>query len=307
MPGNLLHLHFLPAAPGARPDVLFGFSLPLLLDLASLRGLNATTESERLREALERQRGLVANLWASGVAAFDLRLVGDSTRPGVGVGLLCRIHWPPHVPERALAQHCNAVAEHVRQRFAAAGYDLEPLADDAALMRYLAPFAATQLAEIRRQEELFVAEDAYAEYECFVPYPWPWSMQSRARLVDTLTHRNADCLLSVHLEPTQLSPQEQTHLSHAVSPRLHTLLTEAGPRGETILRVYRDFEAHLRQPFLVRVSLASSSPTMLKQLVAVLLDDLHATQEAPTGAVPAFPVNPDQWHAAARTLANVEW
>jgi len=306
-PESSLHLRFVPGAGGAGPEALFGFSLPLLPDLTSLRGLAGTTEAARLREALDRQRVLMGNLWTSGVASCDLRLVGDSARPGVGVGVLCRVRCPPHIPESAFARHCIAIADDVRQIAAAAGYDLQPLADDASLTRYLMPFNATHLAEIRRQEEMFVAEDAYAEYEFYVPYPWSWSIQSRARLLETLTRRQGDCLVSVCVEPTNVTPHEQAHLSHAVSPRISDLLADAGPRGQLVAHVYRELNTSLRRPYLVRLTVAATSPVMLQTVAQILLDELHTGQVPGTGAVLEYPQAAQDWQEAFGALYNAVW
>lgn len=313
MPGNptyplhLLHLRFLPGAPGFGPEALFGFSLPLLPDLTTLRGLTGIAEAARLQEALERQRLLTGNLWTSGVTSVDLRLVGDSARPGVGVGVLCRVRRPAHVPESAFPQHCMAVAEGVRQSFAAAGYDLEPLTSDTAVVRYLAPFNAAHLAEIRRHEELFVAEDAYTEYEFYVAYPWPWNTQPRARLLEALTQRQGDCLVSICIEPTQVTPQEQAHLTHAVSPQVSNLLRGVGPRGQLVERVYHELSASLRRPYLVRLMVAATSPHMLQTVAQTLLDDLHAGQAPGTGAVVESPRGPREWQGAHTALYNAAW
>ena len=307
MPGNPLYVRFVPGAAGSPHDAIFGFSLPLLPDLTSLRGLTGAGEAQRLRDALERQRQLLGNLWASGVAALDLRLVGDSVRPGVAVGVLGRVRRPPQGPESAFHQHCAAIAQTIKQQFAAAGYDLEPLADDAALMRYLAPFNAAHVAEIRCHEEVLIAEDAYAEYEFYVPYPWQWNTQSHARLLETITKRQGDCLVSIYAEPAQLGPQEQAHLSHAVSSQVAAILSGAGPRGETALRVYQHLSASLQRPYIVRVGIAASSPQMLQQVAQALLDDVNMGIATGAGATLEYPQDAQQWQAACHSLYTVAW
>jgi hypothetical protein len=99
-------VHFITIPGGAEPDALLGFSLPFLPDMLTSRWLNASSEQERLQQALRLQQRLVNAFWASGITAWDLRFVGTEELPGVAIGLLCRLHRPSQVPSMEFRDHC---------------------------------------------------------------------------------------------------------------------------------------------------------------------------------------------------------
>lgn len=297
-------------------------SAPFLPDILTSRWITGSSEQERLQQALRLQQRLINALWSSGITAWDLRFVGTEELPGVTIGLLCRLHCPSQIAPTQFRDYCLDRAKQMQQLFADFGYELLPLVDEAALTRYLVPFPFQAVAEIRRHEELLVIEDVYNEYEVYVTYPWHWTPQTRLRLFEALLHRQGNCLVSIHLEPTQLNPQEQTHLNHAVSIQVRNLLWHSGPQGETIYNIYQDYVRSLRQPYLLRTSLAASSPQTVQQVGRMFQDELDAPLEARqraflhefssaqtsgTGPTLVFPQNQQEWHLACRSIYNLEW
>src|SRR5579885_3658340 len=124
--------------------------------------------------ALQLQVQLIHALWRSGITAFDLRFIGTETLPGIAIALLCRVRRPPSVPPARFRDHCLALARYTSRLFADSGFELQPLLDEASLVRYITPFRFHVAAELRKAEELLVLQEAYTEYEVYATYPWSW-------------------------------------------------------------------------------------------------------------------------------------
>lgn len=325
MVNTLPFVRFITKSSGTEPDALLGFSLPFLPDMLTSRWLTGSSQQERLHEALQLQVRLINAFWSSGITAWDLRFVGTDELSGIAISLLCRLSRPPQIAPTQFPNYCLGRAQHIQQLFADFGYELLPLTHEPSLMRYLDPFRFQALAEIRRYEEVrSIILDTYTEYEFYVTYPWHWAPQSRLRLFEALLQRQSNCLISVYVEPTQLSPQEQSHLHHATSRQVRDLLWQSGPQGETVYNIYQDYLRSLRQPYLLRISLAASTPQTLQQIGRILQDELNAPQPlgaverallhdfstaqvSGTGPTLVFPHNQQEWQLAYRNLSNLEW
>ena len=295
-------VRFLALPGGHEPEAIFGFFLPFLPDMSTSPWLSGSTPRQRLRESLQLQVRLVDALWSSGITALDLRFVGTETSPGVVIGLLCRLRRPVHIQPVYFTSHCLSIAGHVRQLFADTGFELVPLEDEASLTRYLSPFRPSAAGEIRKKEEIVVIQDAYVENEVYATYPWQWTIQNRVRLLEVLLRRKSNYLISVYLEPTQLSPQEQSHLSHATSSRVRKLLWSAGARGEALYDLYAAYAQTLRRPYLIRITLAGVHPQAVEQMGRVFIDELSAVQHPGTQPVLLFPQNQQEWQAASSNI-----
>jgi Protein kinase domain len=320
---TLPFVRFIKLPEQAEPDALLGFSLPFLPDMLTSRWLAGVNEHERLDEALRLQVRLVNAFWGSNIVAWDLRFIGTDELPGIAIGLICRLRSTPRVSPTQFHDYCLRSAGQVQQLFADFGYELLPLFDEISLDRYLAPFHFKTIAEIRRHEELLVIESAYSEYEVYVTYPLHWAPQNRLRLFEALLHRQGECLVSIYLEPTQLSQHEQGHLNHATSMQVRDLLWRGGPQGESVYNIYQDYVRSLRQPYLLRISLAGTTPQTVQQVGRMFQDELHApqplaateraflhefstAQTSGTGPALVAPQNPQEWQLACRSLYNVE-
>ncbi|MGZ3644681.1 MAG: hypothetical protein ACXVCM_12600, partial [Ktedonobacteraceae bacterium] len=323
MPDILQFIQLITFPGNTEPEALLGFSLPFLPDMLTSRWFAGATEQERLHEALRLQVNMIKTFWGIGVTAWDLRFVGIDDMPGISIGLLCRLRRPERVAQRLFREYCFSISRRVQQMFADYGYEVEPLVDEQALFRYLRPFDFQSLAEIRKYEELLIAEDAFTEYEFYVTYPWHWTIQNRLRLFEAMLQRQSNCLVSIYLEPTHLNPQEQSHLNHATSMQMRDLLMRCGPNGQTVYTTYQMYARSLRQPYLLRSSIAASSPQTLRQVGSIFLDELNAPQLiefaspvllhefAPSpasgiGAVLEYPQSSQEWYLALRCLSNLE-
>ncbi len=325
MASNLPFIHLNSQPGSAEPDALLGFSLPYLPDMLTSRWLTGSNEQDRLCEALRLQIRLINTFWSSGVTAWDLRFIGIDELPGVAIGLLCRLHRLPQVPFQQFLDFCLDRAMYIQQAFANFGYELVPLEDESSFTRYQAPFRFEGVAELRRYEELLALVSAYNEYEVYVTYPWHWAVQNRLRLLEALLFRQSNCLVSVYLEPTQLSFQEQNHLNHATSLQIRNLLLSSGsPEGQMVYNTYMDYARSLRQPYLLRIGLAASTPQAVEHIGRIfqdelntaqvldpvgraLLDEIGASRVSGMGPVLEYPHTQEEWQKACHSLLNLEW
>ncbi len=291
--------------PHREPDGLVGFSLPHAF---TPRSLSSMGEKADMRAALQTQVQLVKHVWDSGVTAFDLRYVGtEDHRDSVFVSLLCRLKRPATIPQQQFRDYCLRSSQRIQRIFADSGYQLMPLVDESALIRCLSPFRFQAIAEVRRKEEVLVASNTLNEYEFYVTYPWQWAISNANRLFAALQQRDSNCMLSIYLEPTQLSSQEYAHLNHAASLKMRDLLLNCGSEGISIHKIYQQFATSLRQPYLVRIGIAASQQQTIDTVGRAVIDML-STQQAP-GTAPTLHIPRDQreWQQANHSLFHLEW
>ena len=323
MPDMLPFIQLITFPGNTEPEALIGFSFPFLPDMHTSRWFVSINEQERLYEALRLQVSMIKTFWGLGVTAWDLRFVGTNDMPGVSIGLLCRLRRPERVTQRLFREYCFSISRHIQHMFADYGYEVEPLVDEQSFLRYLRPFDFQSLAEIRKYEELLIAEDAYTEYEFYVTYAWHWTIQNRLRLFEAMLQRQSNCLVSIYLEPTHLNPHEQSHLNHAISIQMRDLLMRCGPNGQTVYTTYQMYARSLRQPYLLRSCIAAASPQTLRQVGSIFLDELNtpkligfaspellhefsSSQTSGMGAVLEYPQSSQEWYLATRCLSNLE-
>lgn len=305
MPDTFPFLRLTNLPQRREPDGLVGFSLPHAFTPSSLSSLG---EKADIRAALQAQVQLVKHLWGSGVTAFDLRYIGtDEYRDGVSVGLLCRLKRPANIPQQQFRDYCMRSSQRIQRIFADFGYTLIPLIDESALIRFISPFRFQAIAEVRRKEEVLVASDTLNEYEFYVTYPWPWTMRSANRLFAALQQRHSNCMLSIYLEPTQLSSQEYAHLNHAASLKMRDLLLNCGSEGISIHKIYQQFAMSLHEPYLMRIGIAASQQQTIDTVGRAVIDVLSTQQTPGTAPTLHMPRDQREWQDANHNLFHLEW
>lgn len=260
-------VQFFTPVGGREMEALVGFTLPVL-------PISLTSQPASPAD-------LLAVLWRSGVAAFDLRLVRTPDAPGVRLFLLCRLQRFQTTKPRDFPQQCAGAARYIQQVFGEWGYELHPLSDESALSLARMPFQVNELAEIRRKEDLLLVNQGYTQSEVYATYPWEWMQAEPAPFYELLARQPFPCLLSIHLEPTMLSELEQAKLNHATSAHVQDFLRSAGVQGAKIADIYTLFAQRLTQPYLLRIGLAASAEQTLRHLGQTLLTHLQADEFTP--------------------------
>jgi hypothetical protein len=216
--------------------------------------------------------------------------------------LLFRVHHPTQGDKRLLLDYCAQVVRRIEQLYQECGYQLQPITSETALAYALTPFQIQALAELRRSEELLLLYDTYTEYEVYVTSPWEWAVTQPLPLFELLTQQHKPCLLSIHLEATELSYEERSHLDHATSPEVRESL-EGSFQGRSVYTQYQVFARKLRQPYLLRICLAVPTHQTIVHLGQTMLDQLPFSQPMP---VLQSPQNGYEWRIALRNLNYLE-
>lgn len=284
-------------------NLLFGFSL---VSAPASSNTDAHVQ-ERILEGLQLRIRLINALWDSNITALDLRFVKQDTSD-IAIGLLCRLTRPAHIlHNEQFSDYALSVAMYITQLLTDNGYTLVPLPDEASLSRYLNPFHFQALADARRREDLLLIQYTYTEYEIYVPYPWQRVVHGCLLDVERVLQKQTHALISIYLEPTQLHADEQYRLAHATSPQVRNLLAQAGEEGQQVYNIYRDLDQSLQRPYLLRISVAASTPRAVSQIGKALIDELSVSQPPETTPVLQSPQHPHEWQAAQRNMFNLEW
>jgi len=249
---------------------------------------------------------LINALWGSGVTAIDLRLARTPPAPGVSIYLLCRFRRLPQVASQSFHGYCLAAASRLQQLFHQGGFELRSLPDEASFSQAMAPFQVRVLAEIRREEEIFLIRDraAFTNYDVYVTYPWEWLCASPMPFIEILSQQQSPCLVSIHLEPTQLNELERAYLGRATAAYLQEKLWSEGAKGANAADIYRAFASKLERPYLLRVSLAASAKPDVTHPGQTFLARLQTASSAP---ILQFPQDKTQQQSAWRNFFNLEW
>jgi CHAT domain len=294
--------------PGrAEQHGLLGFSLSFLQDLLKPRQESNSRKSTSVDEALNYQIRLINAFWSSGIAAWDLRFIKTSQRPDIEVNLFCRLCYPQYLPMAQFHHYYLASATRIQQLFASFGYDLQPLIHASSFNSSFEPFPFHALAEVRRYEEVLSILAARTEYETYATYPWTWNTQQRVHVCETLSRLPDNALISICLEPTQVTSEERELLNHAASNRSRNMLESIGPKGQRIYEAYTDFSQSLQQPYLLRIAVAATSPQSLEQVGRALLDEINSSQAAGTGALLQYPQNHQERQCLYYSLQHLAW
>ena len=286
---------------------LLGFSLSFFQDLLKPQQVNGSGKSATVDEALSYQIRLINAFWRSGIAAWDLRFIKASQRSDIEVCLLCRLCHPQHLPMAQLHHYYLDAAMRIQQLFTSFGYELQPLIHESLLGSSLEPFPFQVMAEVRRYEEVISIRAARTAYETYATYPWTWNTQQRVHVFEALSRLTVNGLISICLEPTQLTSEERGLLNHAASNRSRDMLSSIGPKGQRIYEAYADLSQSLQHPYLLRIALAAPSPQSLEQIGRALLDEINSSQAPGTGALLQYPQNHQEQQRLYYSLQHLAW
>ena len=322
-------------SPSTNELALFGLRIPRLPDfLAAISP--SQPEPTRLAEVLRRWAEALANLWKWRQCAFALRFLARPADGVTEVTLLARVALTPSpLPNLGEGRASGARGGGVRALAAGLAADLqrllaaldiptEPLLDARTLAAARQPFLPAHLVEIRQHEE--VARLALGP--AYVVHP-VWAAAGDFLLpFETLLRQSAPALLSIHLEPTQLAPEEQRDLAQAASiaqslADLHVNgeywqnVRIADPQAALVGQVYAANLKRLTEPFLV-VAQVSSPDAQTAWTVARAVAAAAVPRGADPGQPPArraddlpasldlvAPRTPAERQAAVQTLSNL--
>lgn len=164
---------------------------------------------------------------APGDPVFALRFISDPhpdlpERGALTVALVARVAAPDEAACREMALELWRAIRDILPGAREQVYAFEPVVDGAELARLRQPFAATQIAEIVRREDVPVRSG-----ERYAVYPFTVGGLDLHNLCWTLLRQSAPAMVSVHLQPTSLMAWEQSALNRM-------MLDEVVPQNERL-------------------------------------------------------------------------
>jgi len=246
-------------APQDGEQALFGFRFVALPDWLTAPDVMGQSETDKLAWALRTWQQFIGNLWKWKGAAFALRFLSRPDQGALEATLLGRVRLLDHA-----LQVAQALAGDLRSQLAALHLDPQPIPDGGALAAARRPLPLHCLLEVRQHETVARLNlgDAYVVYPLRAP-------AGDFRLVfEALLHTSTPTLLSLYLEPTELTPVERDGLALAASTAQSLSDFQYSgeyyhgrwqdPQAALVGEVYTEFVRRLGQPFLCAAHVASA-------------------------------------------------
>lgn len=261
---DLAHIETLPTPAGGVS--VFGFRLPHLPDFLADHTLLGERPAERIGEFLERWVQFVGWLWKWRGSAFAWRF---ASAPGLGeirVSLLGGVKAGPAHPS------APEVAEDLARLMHTFGLPVEPLTAPT-LQATLCPFVNYHLVEVRQHDETVTFSTLRDRPTGYVVFPYHAPGGALLAPFETLLRQRAPVVVSLYLEPTELSEAERRGLQEmaakAESLKDFTLtgdhlpnearagLRRADPQLALAARLYAASLKRLVEPFVIAAHIAS--------------------------------------------------
>lgn len=307
-------------------SALFGYRIPFLPDFLADHTLLAEDPPGQLQEIYERLVRFVAGLRKWRGSAFSLRFISDPAQGRIDVALLGRVTARAAVIQDTAAQVILDLGTNLGM-YGMYGVllNVEETGPNG-LRAYLFPFTGNPgLVEVRQQEAVVplmtVQQDAYVVYPYWGPStPFLEPFEGLMRVA----HPAA---ISIHLEPTDLTPAESDALFKAayladtvadMDRRTFSDVTarrQRDPAAELVGRIYTAYRKTLDEPFLLTAQVISPHPQTAWAIARTLATSISAghgrnASEAaerglPSQAALVAPATDVEFAAAWRTLTSL--
>jgi len=241
-------------------QALFGFRFDTLPDWLNTPDVMGQSDTDKLAWALRNWQQFIANLWKWKGGAVALRFVSRPDRGDLEATLLGRVRMPSQTHQVA-----QAFAADLSSQLAALHLTPQPIVDSGTLAAIRRPTPLHCLLEIRQREDLVHLNlgDAYVVYPLRAP-------AGDFRLVfETLLRASQPTLLSLYLEPTELTRLEHETLTQAAATAQSLAdFNYSGqyyqgrwqdPQAALVGEVYSELIRRLGQPFLCAAHVAGSN------------------------------------------------
>ncbi|MBL9116037.1 MAG: ATP-binding protein [Verrucomicrobiaceae bacterium] len=260
----------------SRSEFLLGFEIPYLPDaLAGSLHLTADRPQEQLAEVLARQVNLVAGLHRWQGVGFSLRYLFQPGEGRVQMGLLVRL--PSELIRNGDAVSVDKFSAQLRHYFATHEVPLNPLPDRHSLDKMAQPFVVGGIAEVRQRKQIIHLPSGDGFYTVF-PFQDPGS--SWIPVMRMLMAQPSAVLLSIYLQPTELSTQEERVFASTASEAQSRVqqnfegksmrFSLSNPQAEIVSRTYSEYLTRLHQPFLSVLQIASTDPDLCVPLAQAI-------------------------------------
>lgn len=319
-------IHTIPAPDTAQENALFGYHIPYLPDFLADHTLLAERPSEQLAEVYGRLIRFVAGLRKWRRSAFALRYLCQPALGRVDIALVGRVTAAKSRAQEVAAQIAADLAVHL----STFGFPAIPLAADNGsqpnLRHFLFPFSGPSvIVEVRQQEAIVPL--LTVQQEAYVIYPFWGPATPFLEPFESLLRQPAPAVLSLYVEPTDLSDDEMealftaAHIAESVADLERRVLSEASarrlrdPGAELVGRIYGAYRKSLDEPFILAAQIASTDAntawTVARSVgAAITASTDHSHDDGRERALPSqasvmAPQNDAELAAARRTFTTL--
>jgi hypothetical protein len=307
----------------------FGYHLPHLPDFLSDHTLLGQTQKEKLTEVLGRFERFVIGLRKYRNTAYALRFISRPDRGTVEVVILGRLLTGPNRAETFATQAATDLSTHLTsfgfQHIPLPQYDSE---DTPSLVGIRQPFSnPPALVEIRQHETLVSLMTVNKEAYVIHPYWGPGG--ACLEPFESLLHQNVPVMLSIYLEPTEVTSieyevlDEAAHIAQTVADLDVKTFSDTGirrrrdPGAELVGRIYSAYRKSLDEPFVLVVQAASTDAnaawTVARSYASAIIfhpqieDPVADEQRLPSATDIIAPTNNQEYATALRIFDNLTW
>ncbi len=307
-------------------ETLFAFRIPALPDFLADHMLLGSTPAEKLDEVLERFQRLAIALRKYRGSAFALRFWSQPALGKIDLFLVCRLRA---IPDGPIVTPSHAAAD-ISALLVSYGIPYEPVTtgDALSLETILQPFGhKTAMVEARQHEQ--VVNLMTVNWDAYVIHPY-WKPQGLfLEPFETMLRLTHPCVISVYLEPTELSEDEFYSLGEAgylaqtvADYQVPTLATTSvsrrrDPGAELIGRIYTQYLNALSEPFIMVIQAASPDAntawTALRAYTNCMIKQRPSVRDAgpdsnlPSAADIEAPSNNDEYNRAIQIFSRLNW
>ncbi len=316
----------IPLAGGKQEAVIFAFRFPYLPDFILDHTLLSDNDNGRLEEVLDRFQRFVIGFRKYRDSAYALRFYSFPDKGCIEIALLCRFLGPVGRGRAEGKQRWSDVSAHLTSY----GLSHVPISADSGLQidQLLNPFAMRPAVVEIRQHETLVPMLAVNQ-EAYVIHPYWKPSGVMLEPFETMLRQSHPTVISVFLQPTELSKEEITTLSEAgykaqtvadmeVAVQSSTSIRRRkDPGAELVGRIYSQFLQSLEEPFIMVVQSASPDPnaawTVARSYASSMtngydpLKHAHAVNELPSNSDLLSPGTEEEQNRANNTFSYLLW
>ncbi len=335
---GLPYIHLIQQPQADLMAGLYGYHLPFLPDFLADHTLLSQNPVERLAEVLGRLEQLVTGLRKYRNAAYALRFIAQPGQGVIQVNLVGRILSSPS----KVRGYVDYISKDLHAHLTGYGLPHLPLLQEAysyptkgqlshqripSLAEVVSPFRDFALAEVR-QHEAFIPFRAGNDENYYVIHPYQGAAGTCLEPFEVMLSQVAPSIISIYLEPTDLTEGEERDLSDAA------LIAQTGsdmevrtysdtsvrrwrdPGMELAARIYQFYQKSLAEPFVMVVQVASPDPNVALSVARSYASAIIPAQQSrtldlqerflPSKATP-FLVDRAYASAAQRTLEQLIW
>jgi hypothetical protein len=323
------HIVTLPTADPRREMAFFGFAFPFLPDFLSDHTLLGRLDSEKIGEVLGRFERLVIGLRKYRHTAYALRYLCRPEQGLVQVMILGRVLAETGSAVELARQTAASLSAHLNSYHLTHISLLEqPQKETPSLEEARNPFQSLpKIVELRQHEALQPLLNTHQE--AYIIHPYRAASGSLLEPFETMLCQAAPVMLSIFLEPTEISQaewdtlDEAAHIAQTLSDLDIKTLSDTGirrrrdPGADLVGRIYTTYRKSLVEPFIALVQSASpdanSAWTVARSFASSAIQPLmreshdFQQQEIPSQADLLAPLQDWEISAALKNFICLNW